>query len=135
MAEKGSVPSVSLVVSAAEKTEEDVEGVDDVADKSEGHLRCVIWRLGEKTRGGRVSSFCLRAMASEPFCAFSSRFIAVSKDGKGCVVVIVALLTLMMLRREPNAAIDDLGNEIHVWFDYVWAWSADGRVQSVTAGG
>ena len=38
-AEKGSVPSVSLVVSAAEKIEEDAECVDEVADRSDGHLR------------------------------------------------------------------------------------------------
>jgi hypothetical protein len=40
-AEKGSVSSVSLDVSAAEKME-DPERVDDAAERSDGHLRCVI---------------------------------------------------------------------------------------------
>ena len=38
-AEKGSVPSVSLEVSAAEKTEEDGELGDETGERSEGHLR------------------------------------------------------------------------------------------------
>ena len=106
-AEKGSVPSVSLEVSAAEKME-DAECVDDAAERSDGHLRCVIWRVGEKTRGGRLSSFCLRAAASEPFCRFWSRFMAVSNDGKGWVWLIIALVTLVMLRRESRAEIQML---------------------------
>jgi hypothetical protein len=47
--EKGSVPSVSLVVSVAEKIEV-VECVEEAAERSEGHLRRVIWRVGEKTK-------------------------------------------------------------------------------------
>jgi hypothetical protein len=105
-AEKGSVPSVSLEVSAAEKME-DPERVDDAAERSDGHLRCVIWRVGEKTRGGRLSSFCLRAAAIEPFCRFWSRLMAVSNDGKGWVWLIVALV---MLRREPSADTKLRGN-------------------------
>jgi hypothetical protein len=97
-AEKGSVPSVSLEVSAAEKME-DAERVDDAAERSDGHLRCVIWRVGEKTRGGRLSSFCLRAAAIEPLCRFWSRLMAVSNDGKGWVWLIIALV---MLRRKPR---------------------------------
>lgn len=107
-AEKGSVPSVSLVVSAAEKME-DPERVDDAAERSDGHLRCVIWRVGEKTRGGRLSSFCLKAAAIEPFCGFWSRFMAVSNDGKGWTWLIIALVTLVMLRREPSAKSNKFG--------------------------
>jgi hypothetical protein len=103
-AENGSVPSVSLEVSAAEKME-DPERVDDAAERSDGHLRCVIWRVGEKTRGGRLSSFCLKAAAIEPFCRFWSRFMAVSNDGKGWAWLIAALVTLVILRREPSAEI------------------------------
>ena len=55
-----------------------------------------------------MSSFCLKAMAIEPFCGIWSRFMAVSNDGKGCVCVIVALLTLIMLRSDPNAEISYL---------------------------
>jgi hypothetical protein len=107
---RGSVPSVSFEVSAAEKME-DPERVD-AAERSDGHLRCVIWRVGEKTRGGRLSSFCLKAAAIEPFCRFWSRFMAVSNDGKGwawliitlvMLVMLVMFVILVMLRREPSA--------------------------------
>lgn len=54
--EKGSVPSVSLVVSAAEKMEV-AECVEEAAERSEGHLRRVIWRVGEKTKGGKIVEF------------------------------------------------------------------------------
>ena len=48
--EKGSVPSVSLLVSVAEKIEV-ADSVEEAAERPEGHLRRVIWRVGEKTRG------------------------------------------------------------------------------------
>jgi len=121
-AEKGSVLSVSLDVSAAEKME-DAEGVDDAAERSDGHLRCVIWRVGEKTRGGRFSSFCLKTAAIEPFCGCWSRFMAVSNDGKGWAWLIVVLVTLVMLRMEPSAEIKCL--EMQKW-DSGWnLWSSD----------
>jgi hypothetical protein len=71
---EGSVPSVSLVVSAAEKIEV-AECVEEAAERSEGHLRRVIWYVGEKTKGREdCRVFGSKPWPSSSFCGFSSRF-------------------------------------------------------------
>lgn len=63
--ETGSVPSVSQVVSAAEKIEH-AECVEELAERAEDHFRWVISHGGDTIGEGRLSSFGSRQCQLRP---------------------------------------------------------------------